>query len=237
MQAHLIPLFVVALALGAQGAAVVPIVEIFGHNEKDNFGGEIEDVINGSGMNGNGIDGDPNWPTGAGDPATWTITDPYPSATYQSERQSASLLDVGSTGKIGWTILDLGSEAVELETLYLWHVRENSGRVATSYNVYLASNPTVAPTHGPTNDSAADYDFSSGGWSSVSGSPFSGTQSGTSQISLAGASARYIGIEILSNGGDSSRVGFQEAGVSAIPEPSIALLGALGFLGLLRRRK
>jgi hypothetical protein len=48
---------------------------------------------------------------------------------------------------------------------------------------------------------------------------------------------RYVGIEILDNGGDSSRVGFQEIGITAVPEPSAFALIGLGGLALFVRRR
>jgi len=72
----------VSLVTNAQ-TVVVPVASVFGHNEASNFGGVIEDTINGSGMNGyNWETGDANdyvdapatWPAGAGLPSTWTAT-------------------------------------------------------------------------------------------------------------------------------------------------------------------
>jgi hypothetical protein len=227
----------VALSSSAHGAVLVPIVDVFGHNEGTNFGGEIDDMINGSGMNGNDATGSPTWPAGQGTPDTWTWTGV--STTYQAEWQSRALLqpaDSPTNGKIGWTILDLGSSTVGLADLYVFHVRETGTRVATDFNVYVAASPTVPVTSGPTSG-AADYDFASGGWSLVEANFTGGTQSGTSTISLDNTTGRYIGIEILANGGDATRVGFQEIGVTAIPEPGALMLGSISLLGLLRRQR
>ncbi len=246
MKAPLLAAAAVLFVASAHAATVVPVVEVFGHNESSNYTGTITDMINGSGMNGYGVDGSPTWPTGEGHPSTWTLSstsNPQQlNPTYGGEWQSQDILDgeagddVATNGKIGWTVLDLGSVTANLDEFYLWHIRENSGRVATDFNIYLSSSPNVAVAHGRTNGTSADYDFSSGGWTSIYTGQ-SGTQSGLQVFDLNGASARYIGIEIIDNGGDATRVGFQEVAVTAVPEPVVALLGGLGFLGLLRRRR
>ena len=113
------------LATFTAGATVIPVTESFGHNEKDNFGGNIGDMTNGSGMNGNGNDGIAGWPTGQGDPSTWSAT----ANAYQAEWQSQDLLDGGenpTNGKIGWAIFDLGSSTAGLDELHIWHIRENN---------------------------------------------------------------------------------------------------------------
>jgi len=241
-------------AAAANAAVVVPVAEVFGHNEQTNYNGVIADMINGSGMNGYGVDGVVTWPVGEGDPSTWTRT----GSGYQQEWQSIDLLaaqtpaeDLDASGvllgdgvgptnnKIGWTVFDLGS-AEPLETLYIWHITENSARVATSFNVHVAALPTAGVPHGPTGGGASrDYDFSSGGWTTVA-TGLSGTQNGSSVVDLSGNTGRYVALEILANGGDGNRVGFAEVGITAIPEPSTFALAAIGLLGLIgfgRRRK
>lgn len=239
---------VAATALaGVAHGAVVPVVAVFGHNEKDNFTGNIVDTINGSGMNGNGDTGSVTWPTGAGDPSTWTLTSPYPT-TYRAEWQSAALLSGASNSKIGWIVFDLGTTVTNLDKLYLWNEREDQPRTIEDYNVYYATSPTVAVTHGPTNTTALDYDFASGGWTQV-GSTLTMSWRGTTGeattvndiVALGDISARYLAIEILSNGigvtGNTTKVGLAEVGVSVVPEPTSLTLLGLGGLGLLRRRR
>jgi hypothetical protein len=240
-----------AIAFCANAATVVNFTDVFGHNEKTNFGGTIEDMINGSGVNGNLETGGPR----TGDPSTWTVA--ATSTTYQGEWQSGDQLaaqtpaedfrpdgnamidgEAPTNSKIGWTIFDLGSTTAGLSELYIWHVFENTGRQATSYNILYASTPTVAPFTGNPGNASRDYDFSSGGWTTFGSGGAAGTTVGELEtFNLGGISARYIGLEILSSGGDTTRVGFSEVAVTQIPEPSAALLGALGFLALLRRRR
>jgi len=235
-----------AFTTPANAVIVVPIVDVYGHNEKTNYNGVIDDMFIGSGMNGYGVDGNPGWPAGEGDPSTWTAT----ANGYQNEWQSGDLLDAGESptnGKIGWTVFDLDSATALLEKLYLWNVRENAGRTVQDYNVYHATTPTVALSHGPTNSTSVDYDFSSGGWTLLNTGgaltlPDNGGTPDPAQavIDLGGVTAQYIAVEILSNRGDGSRVGLAEVGITAIPEPSTFALSALGLLGLLacgRRRR
>ena len=158
------------------------------------------------------------------------------------EWQSGDLLGDGETGddtptnsKIGWIVFDLGSVQT-LDELYIWHVRENAGRVATDFNVYVASTPTVSLTNGPTGGNSIDYDFSSGGWSTVA-TGLVGTHQGSSVVDLSGNSGQYIGLEMIANGGDSQRVGFAEVGITAVPEPSVFVLIGLAGMALLARRR
>lgn len=235
----------IAGSTGAAQAAVVQPVEVFGHNESTNFSGSIGDMINGSGMNGYLVNGSPTWPTGEGLPSTWSLTPTGsfsgPAPLYGAEWQSQDILDgepgdaTATNGKIGWTIFDLG-DSYQLDELYVWHIRENSGRVASDFNIYVAATPTVAPTHGPTNSTSADYNFASGGWTLVADG-LAGTQSALTLVDLAGNSARYIGIEIIDNASTDTRVGFQEVAITIIPEPASLALAGLGALFMLPRRR
>jgi len=245
MRSTLAALLVLGLLAGTAGADALPITDVYGHNEKTNYDGKINDMIIGSGMNTYGVDGNPGWPAGEGDPSTWTAT----SNGYQYEWQSLDLLaaqtpaeDLRHDGtpmsdgegptndKIGWTVFDLGS-AQSLTDLYIWHIRERSDRVALTYNVYVAASPTAAVPHGPTGNNSRDYDFASGGWTLIGAS--TGSWKGDTTVAL-NTSARYIGLEILT-GGDGNRVGFAEVGV--VPEPATMSLLALGGLGVLARRR
>ncbi|MGA0900837.1 MAG: hypothetical protein ACO3SO_10575 [Luteolibacter sp.] len=234
------------LAIGSQAATVIPITDVFGHNERSNFAGTITDMIIGSGMNGYGVDGNVGWPSGEGDPTTWSATND----SYGNEWQSQGILDSGTSinGKIGWAVFDLGTVTSNLENIYLWNVRENNARAVNEYNIYYASSPGLAVPHGPTGGSSnTDYDFSGSGWTKVNGSTLNMSWRNTDGaayndvVSLGGTSARYIAIEIISNGvgttGDATRTGLAEVAITQIPEPSVALLSGLGVLMLLRRKK
>jgi len=238
--------------LTSNAASVVNFVDVFGHNEKTNFGGTIDDMINGSGVDGGLEGGDLSKRTG--DPADWTVA--ATATAYQGEWQSGDQLradtgdfdssntafgvGVGPTNsKIGWTIFDLGEEVVSLQSLYVWHVFENTGRQATDYNIYYSSSPTVAPFTGKTNSTSRDYDFSSGGWTSFGSGGAAGTTAGELEtFNLSGISAQYIALEIITSSSDTSRVGFSEVAVTVVPEPSaLALIGLAGMALLIRRRR
>ena len=203
----------------ATSAAAIPIVEAFGHNEQDNFGGNILDLYNGSGMNGVSYPNDQeSWPP-ATDPSTWTSN----STSYLDEWQSMALVSGGSNGKIGWAAIDLGA-VNGLHKVYLWHIRENNQRVAATYNLYVAAPPTIALVHDPTNSTASDYDFAGGGWTHFNtAGPLNANLAAVTTIDLPGVAARYLAIGILFNHGDSyqgGRVGFDEIAVTAAPPGS-----------------
>jgi hypothetical protein len=217
---------------------VVPVVEVFCHNEKENHGGKPSDMISGTGMNGNPFEqyAPPtswSWPTN--NPSEWIAT----GGGYADEWQSGDLLEAQTPaedldpagvvlgdgvaptgGKVGWAVFDLGESVVALDHLYLWNQRENSGRYSKSFNVHVAAAPTVAVPHGPTGGNSRDYDFASGGWTLINGGgALAGTQQGSQIISLQGLTARYVAVEILANNGDENRVGLAEVGITRKTEP------------------
>ena len=243
----LLTTFVAALALaGSATAAVVTPVIAYGHNNRDNFGGNIDDVWNGSGMNGVQYSADQvSWPP-ATDPSTWTKE----GAQYRDEWQADQLLDNNTSinGKVGWIIMDLGAEYL-VNTMYLWNGVQIGTNALKDFNIYAATAPVVPGTKGPTGGGDADdYDFGAGGWAAIGGtqtlSDGGGGGSADGVYALGGVAARYIALEMMSrhNGNfdpNSGRIGFAEAGFTAdpIPEPgSLALLGLGGLLMVRRRR-
>jgi hypothetical protein len=234
----------IALMVGSANAGVITIVDVYGHNERSNYSGTIDDMIIGSGMNGNDNDGSVTWPDS--DPSTWTAT----STNYGAEWQSIGLLDdtTSVNGKIGWTAFDLGGAVTNLDELYLWNVRENTGRAVNEYNVYYATSPTGL-VHGPTGGSSNnDYDFANSGWTKLNGSVLTmnnrtnnpnGSAAPNAVLDLGGVTAQYIAVEILSNGGDTGRAGLAEVGVTAteIPEPASIATGLFGLTLIAVRRK
>lgn len=101
-----------------------------------------------------------------------------------------------------------------------------------SFNVYHADSPTVSLSNG------GDYDFSSGGWTQLGSFVTVPGAGDVVEVAATGVSARYIGVEIItdSNEGDARTV-MEEFAVTAIPEPFTALLGGIGLLALLYRRR
>ena len=234
------------LIAGSHAASVIQVtgVETSGFG---NYSGDQTKMTDLSGMNGNGTDG----PGQSGDPNTWTAT----STAYQAEWQSAGnnngvLYTPNShNNKMGWIVFDLGSSQAMGE-IHLWNVRNGTTTQTRNYNIYFAD----AAVGVPTNDAVQDYSFTgANGWSQFS-STFTmaatqGNGNGAEDIhNVNGNSARYIGIEIITNNGNytpndgnqtaTGRVGLAEFAVTAaIPEPSVALLSGLGVLMLLRRKK
>ncbi len=248
------PLAAIALHQAATAATVIPVTIAYGHNNRDNFGGNITDVYNGSGMNGydwtngqanNYVAAPPTWPAGEGDPSTWTIT----SSQYRDEWQSDAILDATTSinSKIGWIIFNLGSPTVGLDEMYLWNGRQIGTNTMKDFNLYYSTSPVVPANQGPTNTTSVDYDFGVAAWTKVNSSSvltLADNNNATPQgvYSLGGVTAQYVAIEILNKHAagpyaTNTRVGFGEVGFTAIPEPSAALLGGIGALILLRRRR
>ena len=245
--------FIVSVFLafvGANAATIIPVIA-YGHNNRDNYGGNITDVYNGSGMNGyNWTTGNTNdyvaapidWANGEGDPITWTQT----SGQYRDEWQADQLLDVTSSinNKMGWIILDLGSEVAALNDMYLWNGVQIGTNAMKDFNIYYSTSPVVPSTQGPTSGSVADdYDFGVAAWTKLNDSaltlPDGGTNSGVYSLDM--INARYIGIEMLSRWSgntnpDTGRIGFGEVAFTT-PEPSTAILLLLAGFGLMSRRR
>ena len=242
-------LFVIA----TQAATVVPVIA-YGHNNRNNFGGNILDIYNGSGMNGfdwtggspNDGNPPPGWPTGYGEVTTWTQT----SGQYRDEWQADQLLDntTSINGKVGWVILDLGS-SYALDDMYLWNGRQLGTNALDEFNLYYSNGSPVIPgTQGPTGGTDADdYDFGVAAWTQVNNSgllTLADNNNATPQgiYEMSGITARYVAIEMMSrhNGNtdpNSGRIGFAEVGFTLIPEPSsLAFLGLSGLLFIRRRR-
>jgi len=240
-----------AITASAQ-TVVVPVVNAEGHNEYNNFGGQISDTYNGSGMNGyNWQTDDPNnfvaapstWPDGEGLPSTWEST----STQYRDEWQGNGQLDSSTSinGKIGWIVFDLGSPVSQLDEMYLWNIVENTARGTNGFNVHYATSFDTALPPGDTGSGADDYDFSSTGWTKLNTSTLTLTQATKSSglpahgiVDLNGISAQYLAVEIMSSHGATDRVGLAEVGITAVPEPStFALIGLAGMALFIRRRR
>jgi hypothetical protein len=241
-----------AFAVSAQ-AAVVAVTEAYGHNNKDNFGGNISDVFNGSGMNGynwtspnaNNYNAAPGtWPVGEGDPATWTSG----SGQYRDEWQSNFTMDNTTSidGKLGWIILDLGAVTTTLDEMYVWNGIQIGTNAVADYRLHYSTAPIVPGTTGPTNNTAVDYDFSVAAWTQIGGTQTMTDGSGAANdvVALGGITARYIALEFTSKlsgsttAGANQRIGFAEVAFTrVVPEPSSTALLGLGGLALILRRR
>jgi len=231
--------------------AASPVIA-YGHNNKNNYGGNITDIYNGSGMNGN-----PQ--TGGALPADVLDWENTGASGYQNEWQADHMLDITTSvnNKMGWVIMDLG-EDYNVDDMHLW----NGGQIGTGamkdFNLYFSAEGAgaiIPATQGPTGgNDADDYTFGVAAWTQVGGTETLGDGTGATGtgggkladgvFSLGGATARYVALEMMSrhNGNvdpANGRIGFAEAGfvVSPVPEPSSTALLGLGGLALIFRRR
>jgi len=206
-----------AMLAGSAHAALIPVTVTNGFTTN-----RLDELTDGSGI----TKGDAN------DPTTWDVTGG--NGSFADESFGDPL--VGATnGKLGWYTFDLGSDQ-DLGEVYVAmgrYIFGGSTLTLGSFNLYLADTPTVAPTN------AGDYDFASGGWTQIGGTTTFATAGSDIEIDVAGNSARFVGIEIMSDFNTSdARTGMNEFAVTAIPEPgSLALLGLGGLLIGARRRR
>ena len=197
--------------------SLVVIQKVTGHHGGQNYGEEIGtlgEMIDLSGMDNT---------TDDNDPSTWIADE----EGWIHEWQSLSLLSAGTNSKIGWVVIELGSVTDGLKDLYIWNERENAMRTVDEYNVYYASSPTMAvpedPGQGNTN---GDYDFASEGWTQIGTTLNMSSRFDTGEeedandvVDLGGVSAKYIAIEIITNGGHMERVGLAEIALTTTALP------------------
>jgi len=233
---------VIAALIGAAPAAtIIPVDSVTGHHQGDTFdgSGSMLTIINGENnetRNGLDLQGQAEYPP------VWTHTN-----SWQTDWQGDQLSNA-TNGKLGWAVFDFGSEQTALGMMYLWNVNENnrSGRGTQEFNIYYATSPTVPLPE--RSDTPTDYDFSSGGWTKLNLSSLWTLIQGdeTTENVLDGSydisgisSARYIGLELMSDYGRTDRIGLGEVVFTEVPEPTSAatLLGLVGMGLFLRRRR
>ncbi|QTN32226.1 hypothetical protein HZ994_07745 [Akkermansiaceae bacterium] len=220
------------LSLNANAASILPISSITGFSGGDSYTPQdFTPLTNGFGIT----------KPDANDPSTWTngAASPSGGAIYKDEWYDHYLV-AAANGKLAWVSFDLGSAQTTLDNLYIINSDAQSNITATAtFNIYHAVTPTVALPAPPGGNQAVDYDFASGGWTQLGSTQSIGVLTSAYAYDLSGiTSARYIALEIMTAFKPSDgRVGFDEIAITAIPEPSAALLGGLGMLALLRRRR
>jgi hypothetical protein len=132
---------------------------------------------------------------------------------------------------MGRVTFDLGS--VEgLNELFMWNAHHGSTTEIRNYTIHFSDTTLNLPG----SSSVVDYAFSAAnGWSSFGSFTMAASQAtgnGAEAVhDVSGNSARYIGIEILTNNGNytdngdgtaSGRVGLSEFAVTAVPQKGIS---------------
>jgi len=188
--------------------------------------------------------------TNPDDVSTWThgVTTSAWQKTWQADGANTH----PTWNKMAWVILDLGSVQTELEKMYLWNVTENSSgtiqRGTQTFRIFYADGPITSAV------AAADYSFTTG-WTQLGGiqtlaqAATAGPHDFDGSYDLSGiASARYIGLELLTNYGSvpgptpagvdsANRIGLAEVVFTVVPEPSSALLALTGLTACVIRRR
>ena len=185
----------------------IPIAGIEAFHQGDSLDGDgsVLKAIDGSGLDM--IDAD--------DPSTWTIA----STAWADDWQGFSS---DNTGDNTWVVIDFGTPAAVLSTMYLWNVQEGNAldRGVKDFEVFHATSPTLLPP--VTGGTVTPYSFTSGGWTAIGDAELKmGTQIGDAgqayDLSDA-AGARYIGLKLTSNHGG-VRTGFAEVAFSDVVDP------------------
>jgi hypothetical protein len=120
--------------------------------------------------------------------------------------------------------IDLGG-MYDLENIYIWQMSQTglTGRGVRQFDLLVSSDGTLFT------EVASDLELTQSPGGTVSAQMFALNQTGITHV--------RIGIDSAWSGASSEYVGLSEVKFTAVPEASTALLGGLGLLGLLRRRR
>jgi autotransporter-associated beta strand protein len=151
-----------------------------------------------------------------------------------------------------WITFDLGSVRSGLSKMFIWNVSEATApnRGIQKYKLHYAASPTVAIPNSAKSGTlstsiAAEYNFGSGGWTQIGstntldqgdgqGTSPAGTYGYDAAIDMSSVpSARYIGIEILSNYGETgaSNTGYKAGLNLAVFTEAFTAMSWLGGVG------
>ncbi len=143
--------------------------------------------------------------------------------THDDASSNSGPYFLGAKGSV--LTFDLGS-AFSVDTVHIWNYTRTgeTDRAVQGFDISFSSDDVTYTTP-----------VTVTGFSSI---PYSGgVVVDVQSQSFTAGSGRYIKLENVTNHGDSGYTGFGEIRFSAVPEPSVALLGAVGLLALLRRRR
>jgi len=194
-------------------------------SEDGNYSGDTTKMTDGSGMNGNYPNNDGGllrWPYdyAPGHPSTWTNDN----QSWHADYQSTSILSGAENGKIGWITFDLGA-SYELAELYFWNTENNPSAGISNFNLYVATSAVGIPsswnqdyeftgTNGWPQFGDNDADRSTPRYIAPMATPLPALY--TTNISVSGTTARYIGLEVFGSWGNASRFGLAEFAVIVV---------------------
>lgn len=241
-------------SVGVANAATISVVNPVGVTGHDGGNwpsslGHLTDMLNATDVGFATSDHNPGIDTSAdpNDPTQWVNS----STDWKTEWLANSRLDSTTSlnSKIGWAVIDFGSVATQLDSMYLWSNRNaGAGELTDEYNVYYSSGVGIdaLPAMPNSKTNVGDYDFSSGDWTQLGSTNTLPTPSSPytpdATLALGGISAQYIGIEILTAqdgvGTTSDRVGLAQVEFTqVIPEPASLVLMGIGTLMIAGRRR
>jgi hypothetical protein len=162
----------------------------------------------------------------ANDPSTWT----YSGGSWGQEYKGNSRLSGALNSKIGWIVIDLGSEVTSLSNMFFWNCRSQSTTEnMQDFNLYYSSGVGIdaLPAMPNSKGTTGDYDFSSGDWTKLNAGgnlvlPVNGSNNNTPQltIDLEDISAQYLGIEVLTTGDNTkTRIGIAQIEIARTRKP------------------
>ena len=208
------------LATSAHAAVLLTPVGVVNTNGGNLSNRDISKTIDGSGMFDSATGGDPVAITAA------NVNDVYSEIAGVAPNNSYWISSNLGSANFSTVVLtfDLGESFDDVDRVHLWN--------------YSANNSA------PRGLKTADILFSSDGVTFTPGvaltfadTPGNVRPTADTVSFDAVSDVRYIRLTNFTNQGDNNYLAFHEIRFGAIPEPSVALLGGLGLLAMLRRKR